>query len=59
LEEVEIVDAQGQTVTLQRPHMVLDLCIGCGICEYQCPMGGDAAIRVYATTDPDALPPLG
>jgi len=59
LEEVEVVNSQGQTLVLQRPQMILDLCIGCGICEYQCPMGGDAAIRVYATTDLDALPPVG
>jgi NAD-dependent dihydropyrimidine dehydrogenase PreA subunit len=24
------------------------LCIGCGICEYKCPVNGEAAIRVYA-----------
>jgi len=32
---------------LQRPIVVADLCIGCGICEYQCPVEGEAAIRVY------------
>ncbi|MBI4670372.1 MAG: 4Fe-4S binding protein [Chloroflexi bacterium] len=25
-------------------------CIGCGICEYQCPQSGPAAIRVYTPT---------
>ena len=29
------------------PHVVQDLCIGCGICEYQCPVAGESAIRVY------------
>ncbi len=24
------------------------LCIGCGTCEYKCPVNGEAAIRVYA-----------
>ena len=51
LEEVEAVNAQGETVQLQRPHMVKELCIGCGICEYQCPMGGDSAVRIYAPTE--------
>jgi MauM/NapG family ferredoxin protein len=51
LEEVEIADAQGQPVLLQRPRVVRELCIGCGICEHQCPMGGEAAIRVFAPTD--------
>jgi NAD-dependent dihydropyrimidine dehydrogenase PreA subunit len=22
-------------------------CIGCGICEYKCPVNGEAAIRVF------------
>ena len=56
LEEVEVVDAQGETVVLQRPSVVQETCIGCGICEYQCPMGGEAAIRVYAPTNLDGLP---
>ena len=32
---------------LQKPIVIADLCIGCGICEYQCPVEGEAAIRVY------------
>jgi polyferredoxin len=50
LDEVEIEDSQGNKVLLQRPSVVQDLCTGCGICEYQCPMGGEAAIRVYTLT---------
>ncbi len=51
LETADVVDARGQSVTIQRPVVVKELCIGCGICEYQCPMGGESAIRVYAPTD--------
>jgi MauM/NapG family ferredoxin protein len=51
LEEVEAVNAQGETVLLQRPRVIKELCNGCGICEYQCPMGGESAIRVYAPTE--------
>ena len=47
LEEATMIGAQGDPVVVQRPYVLLDLCIGCGICEYQCPMGGEAAIRVY------------
>ncbi len=50
LEEIEVEDNQGNMVLLQRPSVVQELCTGCGICEYQCPMGGEAAIRVYALT---------
>lgn len=46
LEEVSVIDARGEPAVVQQPHMVSDRCIGCGICEYQCPVEGDAAIRV-------------
>ena len=55
LEEVEAVNAQGMPILLQRPQVVRELCIGCGICEYQCPMGGDGAVRVFAPTEVSAL----
>jgi NAD-dependent dihydropyrimidine dehydrogenase PreA subunit len=51
LEVVEVLDGQGHPVTIQRPTVVRELCIGCGICEYQCPMGGESAIRVDTLTE--------
>ncbi len=47
LETVEAVTPDGQVVTVQRPLVVRERCIGCGICEYKCPVNGEAAIRVY------------
>jgi polyferredoxin/NAD-dependent dihydropyrimidine dehydrogenase PreA subunit len=47
LEEAQVVDASGQTTTVQRPSVLRDLCIGCGICEHNCPLEGSAAICVY------------
>jgi len=47
LEEVEVTDDRGEPVLVQQPHILEDLCIGCGICEYQCPVAGESAIRVY------------
>ena len=32
---------------VQRPIVITDRCIGCGICEYQCPVEGESAIRIY------------
>jgi polyferredoxin len=55
LEEVDVIAPSGVRVHLQRPRVVSDSCIGCGICEYQCPLVGPAAIRVYA---PMSLPAL-
>jgi MauM/NapG family ferredoxin protein len=56
LEETEVLNGQGERVTVQQPYVLQELCIGCGICEYQCPMGGEAAIRVFAPTDTGGLP---
>lgn len=52
LEEREVWVQDGAApVTLQLPHVLRDICIGCGLCEYKCPVSGEAAIRVY-------IPPL-
>ena len=55
LEAVEVISPEGKKVRVQRPRVVPDLCIGCGICEYKCPLTGSAAIRVYT---PMMLPPI-
>jgi len=48
---IRLEQVQGSTEVLQRPYVVKELCIGCGVCEYQCPMGGEAAIRVFTLTE--------
>ena len=45
-EEIERWD--GKTVTLNRPYMRPELCIGCGICEHECPVQDDPAVYVTA-----------
>jgi polyferredoxin len=47
LEDADVWGPDGTRVQLQLPHVLRDLCIGCGICEYKCPVAGDAAIRIY------------
>jgi polyferredoxin len=47
LEDRAITREDGSAGILKLPHVVREHCIGCGICEYKCPRGGDAAIRVY------------
>ncbi|MEI7990004.1 MAG: 4Fe-4S dicluster domain-containing protein, partial [Chloroflexota bacterium] len=51
LEIVEAVNGNGDIVSVKRPRVVKELCIGCGICEYQCPMDGKAAIHVFTYTE--------
>jgi ferredoxin len=45
-EAVRVRDRQGKIVMLQQPHVDLELCIGCGICESKCPVLGRPAIYV-------------
>lgn len=46
LEKVSMRDRQGKIMTVQQPHVDLELCIGCGICETKCPVLGRPAIYV-------------
>jgi polyferredoxin len=46
--DVDITRWDGQKVTLNRPYMRPELCIGCGICEHECPVIDDAAVYVTA-----------
>jgi polyferredoxin len=47
LEEAEVWGADNSTVVIKLPHVLRERCIGCGICEYKCPVNGQAAIRVF------------
>ncbi len=38
-------------IRLQRPHVDPSKCIGCGICEHECPVRGRRAIRVTADNE--------
>jgi polyferredoxin len=44
----EITRWDGTKVTLNKPYMRPELCIGCGICEHECPVIDDAAVYVTA-----------
>ena len=51
LEEEIVADSRGGMTTVLLPEVIPDLCIGCGICEYQCPLDGESAIRIYTVGD--------
>jgi ferredoxin len=43
-----ITNRWGEKVRLKRPYVDPNLCIGCGICEHECPVKDHRAIRVTA-----------
>lgn len=45
-EEKTVVNRDGKKMTLNQPHIDLELCVGCGICEARCPVLGKPAIYV-------------
>jgi polyferredoxin len=47
LETAGSTGGEGEALGVPLPRVNRDLCIGCGICEYKCPVNGEAAIRVY------------
>ncbi|MEL6183141.1 MAG: 4Fe-4S dicluster domain-containing protein [Myxococcota bacterium] len=46
--EEEITRWDGKKVTLNRPYMRPELCIGCGLCEHECPVVDSPAVYVTA-----------
>ncbi len=46
MEVARVRDRQGKIVVVKQPHVDLELCIGCGICEAKCPVLGRPAIFV-------------
>ncbi len=45
-EQAQVRDRSGKILSVQQPHVDLELCIGCGICEAKCPVLGRPAITV-------------
>jgi formate hydrogenlyase subunit 6/NADH:ubiquinone oxidoreductase subunit I len=48
LEKLSIINEARETIELQQPYVLREVCIGCGICENHCPLEGEAGIRVYS-----------
>jgi formate hydrogenlyase subunit 6/NADH:ubiquinone oxidoreductase subunit I len=46
--EEEITRWDGKKVLLNQPYMRPELCIGCGICEHECPVQDQPAVYVTA-----------
>jgi polyferredoxin len=46
--EVILTGRDGKPLVLAQPYVDPNLCIGCGICEHECPVKDEAAVRVTA-----------
>jgi len=56
LKDVTVIDRNGEKVELRQPYVDPELCWGCGICEYMCPVKDKPAIYVTSvgeTRSPD------
>jgi ferredoxin len=45
----------GKDASTKLPYVDLKICVGCGICEYKCPVRGRPAIRVMAAGESRSL----
>ena len=46
VEEAEVIDSGGKTKTLKQPRIDPSRCVGCGACEYACPLQDRPAVYV-------------
>jgi len=53
LKEENVSLTDGSLGMVKLPQVIRERCIGCGICEYKCPVNGVAAIQVYVPGSPE------
>ena len=46
VEEAEVIDSAGHTKTVKQPRIDPSRCVGCGACEYACPLQDRPAVYV-------------
>jgi len=54
--EVQVAGPDGVERAIREPYIVEEICNGCGICEYVCPLETKAGIEVFAVKNRSAIP---
>ncbi len=55
LRKAHVPAPDGKPLSVQLPYVDLKKCVGCGICEFKCPVKGRPAIRVIAAGESRSL----
>lgn len=55
LEKAVVAAPDGKSIEVQFPYVDLKRCVGCGICEYKCPVKGKPAIKIIAAGESRSL----
>lgn len=55
LRNADVPGPDGKNLSVQLPYVDLKRCVGCGICEFKCPVRGRPAIRVIAAGETRSL----
>ena len=53
--EVELIDPDGRHRRIMEPYVVDEICNGCGICEYVCPLETKSGIEVFTVKNREPI----